>query len=313
MFEKNFLFAASEGYVKFCAVSITSIIDHHLNEKLRFHILTDSISKQSFKVLKNICQKANADLCIYNVDEKYLKTLEAYRGKRYTWYRILFDLYLDLNRIIEKGHGLLLYLDTDIIINGSLNKLFDIDLKDKSLAAVPDICCNPKRYEHLQIKNYFNAGVLLINVQYWKENHLYEKILEWGCKELKSEDEDMPDQDALNVVCNTSKALLPIKYNYLIWFQNYYKTSFLRYNPEFETSIKEGTKDLTIIHFATANPWHHFASDIINSNTINAVQLWYKYAFIVDKQYFKKVFYQTIMNTFIITFKKLLKGHKYGR
>lgn len=180
-------------------------------------------------------------------------------------------------------------------------------MTDKSLAAVPDVCCNPKRYEHLHIKNYFNAGVLLINVQYWKENHLYERTLEWGCKELKSEDEDMPDQDALNVVCNKTKVLLPIKYNYLIWFQKNYKNIFLKYNPEFKNSAKQAVRNSVIIHFATANPWHHFASDIIKPNTIKGVRIWYNYAFKVDKFYFKKVLLSVIGNTFIISFKKLFK------
>lgn len=307
MVEKNFLFSANDSYAKYCAVTIASIIDHHSNEKLRFHILTDSISEDSYRILQKICDRTDVDLCVYNVDEKYLKTLEAYRGKRYTWYRILFDLYLDIDQIIKRGNGLLLYLDTDIVINGSLNELFCIDLSGKALAASPDVSCNPKRYERLHINNYFCAGVLLINVQYWKEYHLYEKILEWGCRELNCEDEDMPDQDALNVICNQLKVLLPVKYDYLIWFQKYYGKLFLNYNPGFKESVLEAEKNPIIVHFATANPWHHFASDIIKSNTIRGVKVWYKYAYLIDKPHFRKIFYATIWRTLVIAFRKLFK------
>ncbi|MDS8186427.1 glycosyltransferase, partial [Streptococcus pneumoniae] len=57
-----------------------------------------------------------------------------------------------------------LYLDSDLIVNTSLEKLFSICLEEKSLAAVKDT-------DGIT----FNAGVLLINNEKWRQEKLKER------------------------------------------------------------------------------------------------------------------------------------------
>lgn len=283
--EKNFLFAANDGYAKFVGVTIKSILNTNPigGGKCVFHILTDGISRSNQEWLNRICTGYNADVKVYIVDEDNdLKSLESYRGNRYTWYRILFCKYLDLEEIKKNGNGVLLYLDVDILVDGCLDELFRMDMKGKSIAACPDTACNPTRCEKWNVKNYIGAGVILFNVAYWQKHHLSEKCIEWGCQELNDEDNDMPDQDTINVICNDTKVLLPVKYNFLIWFQKHYGDLFNKYNPGFEKSVQEAIQHPVIIHYATANPWHHFASDILRGHTWKWVALWYKTALSID-------------------------------
>ncbi|MTV72354.1 glycosyltransferase, partial [Streptococcus pneumoniae] len=50
------------------------------------------------------------------------------------------------------------YLDSDIIVNGDLSPLFELSLGDYSLAAVRDVDGNG-----------FNSGMLVIDCQKWRE------------------------------------------------------------------------------------------------------------------------------------------------
>ena len=61
-----------------------------------------------------------------------------------------------------------LYLDSDIVVDGNLTDLFETDLGDCPLAAVRD---------DLQQTN-FNSGVMLINNKYWREHDISTQLFE---------------------------------------------------------------------------------------------------------------------------------------
>lgn len=98
----------------------------------------------------------------------------------------------------------LIYLDCDIIVRHSIAKLYDIDIEDYLLGAVyhnDKLSVNNGAFKRLHIpveQGYFNAGVLLINLKKWREEHIYEKSIEF----LRNNSESIVnhDQDVLNVV-----------------------------------------------------------------------------------------------------------------
>ncbi|RTZ18484.1 SP_1767 family glycosyltransferase, partial [Streptococcus pneumoniae] len=72
----------------------------------------------------------------------------------------------------------ILYLDSDLIVNTSLEKLFSICLEEKSLAAVKDT-------DGIT----FNAGVLLINNKKWRQEKLKERLIEQSIVTMKEVEE----------------------------------------------------------------------------------------------------------------------------
>ncbi|MDS9160628.1 glycosyltransferase, partial [Streptococcus pneumoniae] len=64
-----------------------------------------------------------------------------------------------------------LYLDSDIIVTGSLDYLFDIELDGYALAAVED------SFGDVPSTN-FNSGMLLVNVDTWRDEDACSKLLE---------------------------------------------------------------------------------------------------------------------------------------
>ena len=101
-----------------------------------------------------------------------------------TLYRLLL---LD---VIPQDIKKILYFDSDTVINLDVNKLFEIELNDKPLAAVSETKAtgiSPKAGGYLPLcaegiisgDDYFNSGVLIMNLEQIRkeQNHLREGIL----------------------------------------------------------------------------------------------------------------------------------------
>jgi lipopolysaccharide biosynthesis glycosyltransferase len=78
----------------------------------------------------------------------------------------------------------LIWIDSDAIVLGSLEPLWNLDLQTMAIAAVPNVWGNPN---NSQDRNpYLNAGVLVYNLKLWEEEQLSEKLMEnarlnlWG-------------------------------------------------------------------------------------------------------------------------------------
>lgn len=104
--------------------------------------------------------------------------------------------YLIGNFDIEKA----LYIDTDILLRVDLADLFQADLEEHIVGAIPDV---NNRLFNKDLKlpsdfNYFNSGVLLINCKKWKENNISELLLETSIKREK--DIIYVDQDTFNII-----------------------------------------------------------------------------------------------------------------
>lgn len=91
----------------------------------------------------------------------------------------------------------ILYLDVDTTVNASIKELWNVSLGANYAAA---------RFE---TEDYFNSGVLLMNLQLIKgcEKKLHDLLK--NCKFA------FPDQDAMNIVFKNRVAKLPDKYNVL--------------------------------------------------------------------------------------------------
>lgn len=96
---------------------------------------------------------------------------------------------------------------------------------------------------------YFNAGMLLIDCNAWRENNTINKCLEY----LKEKHPMHLDQDTLNAVLQDKWFHLSYRWNFMADFHGAY---FLK--KEFEIDMtKSYPYYLVIIHFTGVKPWHH--------------------------------------------------------
>ncbi|MGB3262862.1 MAG: glycosyltransferase [Microcoleus sp.] len=88
----------------------------------------------------------------------------------------------------------LIWLDSDTIVLGSLEPLWNLDLGTMPVAAAANVWGNPN---NSQDRNpYFNTGVLVYNMKLWEQEKLSEKLLENADSNLWGDH----DQGALNSV-----------------------------------------------------------------------------------------------------------------
>ena len=146
-----------------------------------------------------------------------------------------------------------LYLDCDIIVRDSLSELFATDLTDLACGVVEDQCGDDIRLHNpiRMFSKYFNSGVLLMNLDYWRNNHVADKLVLW----IENFDGRLmcPDQDALNVVLEGKVKFLDYKYNYQQGF--YGDLMWLRADKW--PAIKEARENPVVVHYTSGEkPWH---------------------------------------------------------
>lgn len=253
----NILACASDNYTMQCGVLFLSICENNKKEVFRFFVMTDNAFQDiNKKRLEDIIHSYNDNnvLEFICVDEALVSDFQSITSKFYpkeVLYRLLAaDL---LPSDVDK----VLYLDCDIIVRHSLIDLWKIDISGFSVGCVPDALSGIvgiyNRLQYPQRFGYFNSGVLLINLVYWRSNNICEKYYEFSrTTDIKI---TLPDQDILNVVLHKSKLFIPITYNLQSGFL--YKLSCMSYDYYGnEEELTEACVNPVILHLAGERPWY---------------------------------------------------------
>lgn len=242
-------FSVNDSYVKYIVVTIKSIAENNRNADIVIHVLTDVLSGRTRKSLDIIGREYdNISIQIHEVDDAPLRGLKTGSYTIYTWYRVLLPDILpdDIDRI--------LYLDADTLVLDDLSSLFTIDMSGKSIASVvEDRTFDNYHYDRLgygRDKHYVCCGVLLINLDYWREHCLTEKIIAWA--QEHNDELVFPDQDAINYICSDTKILLPLRYGIVQWFFNNDKFYEQLWLPQ----LNECIENPAIVHYAYCVPWY---------------------------------------------------------
>jgi lipopolysaccharide biosynthesis glycosyltransferase len=145
----------------------------------------------------------------------------------------------------------LLYLDSDLVVTGSLNELWNIDLNDKPIAAVINAGKDGSvRLGLSEEHQYFNSGVLLLDLNYFRQNDIRQRAYKW--LEENNSSRAFHDQDAFNVLYEKKVHILPKRYNMqAFWFRFYFSSQ-----KTLKADIKKEYKKHKIIHFSSGRkPW----------------------------------------------------------
>lgn len=244
-------FGINDAYAPYVSVTIKSIIENNRKNDIHIHVLTDKISKSNQRRLTDVVDGCkSAKLEIHTVDDSLLNGLKTRVWTIYIWYRVLLPKILPIE--VKK----VLYLDADTLVTTDLRELFSLDMIDKSIAASIDVQSFDdgtfERCRYDKSKKYVCSGVLLMNLEYWRENGLAEMLVDWA--NSNSERIMFPDQDAINHVCRDSKIVLPLRFGILnVFFQN-----DIFYRDEYAAQLRDCIERPAIIHYAGCYPWIRF-------------------------------------------------------
>ena len=99
--------------------------------------------------------------------------------------------------------------------------------------------------------SYFNAGVMMVNLDYWREHHILDKCVHYI--QTYPERLHLNDQDVLNVVLHDQKIFIPFKWNMQEGF--YRRRRYIR--KEVWDELDSLLPYPAIIHYVgKVKPWH---------------------------------------------------------
>jgi lipopolysaccharide biosynthesis glycosyltransferase len=151
--------------------------------------------------------------------------------------------------------GRVLYLDSDIVVVGSVASLWRTDLQGALLGAV-DIPGSDRGVAHLGLcaeDGYFNSGVLLIDLEQWRRTRALDTALAYveANPDLMTRD---VDQEALNACFHGRRKRLQYKWN-AIWL--FFSESLSL--PLERAEIEFVRREARVIHFnGSSKPWSYF-------------------------------------------------------
>lgn len=199
----NVVFATDERYAQHCLVALTSLVEH--NEDVLCFIITARLPKEIISIFEQCSTKYGFVLKWVTISETFVSNFPLPPNKDLSHISLAAYYRLFLAELLPQNIDKVIYLDCDIIVNDSLSELWNIDTNGRALAVCEpgdiDFAIGNKVYERLDIPrsyNYFNSGVLVFNLKYFRENNI-QKILIDFCKKYHNRIV-YHDQDVLNGV-----------------------------------------------------------------------------------------------------------------
>lgn len=241
------VYTIDNSYVCHCLVSIYSLVKNNLDIDLKIYLISNLLTDKNIKKIDLFKLKHKLDLEYIFINEKHFVGLVVnHHFSISNYFRLLIP------KVISED--IVLYLDSDTIINGSIVEIFNIELKTKYLAAVVD----PYFYSHQELNmssesKYFNSGVMLLNNKAFREDEIAERTIEFIQKNPRVI--KFVDQCGLNSVINGRWASIHPKYNQqTIFFDN----SFDKLSAYFSVKeIIDSKINPIIIHYTgSSKPWH---------------------------------------------------------
>ena len=209
----NLLYQFNEKYVPFAGVSIYSALWNNKDiENICIYILGENLSRASINKMKQMVSEFHREIVFIDTEVLVNKMksigMPTYRGSYAANMRLFFD------EILSEPIDRMLYLDSDTIVNNQLDELIGMNLRGKTIGMVLDsLGASHKGQIGLSAEDdYYNSGVIMFDVQRWREHRYSYKIAEHVKK--KRNNYPAPDQDLLNVICKGDILRLDAKYNF---------------------------------------------------------------------------------------------------
>ena len=243
----NIALCTDDNYAKYCMITIVSILENNADTKCCVYVLTDSLSEKNKNLFKYLSDYYKQQILVTVIPPNSFENLKVRsRYPKSMYYRFLLPDSVHEEKV--------LYLDCDIINRKSLLNFYDTDLTGKAAAVVEDAQGDDVLL-HNRIKysgTYFNSGVMLMNLDYWRKHNIKEQLVEFI--ENNPDCCYYPDQDALNIVLTDKVIFTPYIYNcQQSWYMPLDRILFSYTKWE---QVYNSIQDPVIVHYTSTNkPW----------------------------------------------------------
>lgn len=236
-------FACDDNFVKYTMVSMRSIMDNASRDyKYVVHILNTNICDEMKKAVMDMTEE-NFEIRFEDVTG-YLTSisdklpLRDYYSKTTYFRMFIAEMFPEYEKAI--------YIDSDTIVNGDISELYLHDLKDNYVGAANEqVMIQENVYGEYVEKvlgidryHYFNAGLLLINCEQFRKNHVLDQFVDLlhTYNFVVTQDEDY-----LNLICKDG----------VLWLEQ-------PWNTEVFGEIAYPESEFKMIHYImVSKPWHY--------------------------------------------------------
>ena len=253
------VYAPGDNYAVYTGVSIYSLCAQNRSaDNINIYIISNNISAENKEKLTAIAENFERNIFFTDVSEE----LEEF-GKQTDAGSYGINVFgrFFMGKLLSHSIDRLLYIDCDTVINGSLSELFEMDMKGKTVCAVPE----PTIYKSVlksigfsEAEPYFNAGVLLIDFKKWVSEDVSGRLVDYYKENGKRL--FCADQDAINYVLRGETGMLSPEFNFFTNYK-YFSYEFLKkespsYGDIGKAAFERAKSSPRIIHYlGTERPW----------------------------------------------------------
>ncbi len=218
-----------------------SILNNNKDLNIHVYIVSDEKSEKFYKHMNDFeLEEAGFSINHLNFEKKNFPEFNTPKHfSDATYYRLFLDDILPSE--VKKA----LYIDCDTIIRRDISTIRDVDLDGNIIAGVPHVKREGYKYDLPITADYINTGVLLIDIDAWREEEIGKECLTY-IKENQTGFR-LPIQNTINTVLQNNIQLIDPEYNYT-------------YDWSKQLLSGGGQIDPRIVHFTThRKPWkyHH--------------------------------------------------------
>ncbi len=217
-------------------------------------IIANNVTEDDKKMLQSIFEIAQNKIFFYS-DSAFsnykFPILPHSRFTKAAFYRLY------IASILPQDITKVLYLDGDVIVRKDITSLWKTNIDGYAAACVTDQRFDIQNFNRLGYSlndGYYNSGVMLINLEYWRKEGIESQFNDFMFS--NPEKIHIVDQDVSNYVLRRKILFLNLKYNVqeeFFWKREYSYMDLYRYGEE----IEEAIRDPYIIHYTGAfKPWH---------------------------------------------------------
>ena len=200
-------YAIDDGYAKFVAVSIKSLImNANNNYNYDINVIYENLSEENAQKLKSL-ETDNVKIILTEMNQN-LSMITDKLGNRLREYTFTLTIFFRLFiPVMFPKYNKCIYVDADTVISDDISRLYNEDLGDNYLGCIVDkstidneiLASYFEEVVGIPRDKYINSGVLLMNSKKLRELKIDEKFLDLYTK--YGFDVIAPDQDYINSMC----------------------------------------------------------------------------------------------------------------
>lgn len=253
----NIVFASDNNYAQHTAVAMASVlVNTKVPQKIQFYLIDDKIQPENKEKITKTVQNLGGNIEFIKIKNSRLE--DCYVSgelSRASYFR------LDIANILDESIEKIIYLDCDLLVYDDIEKMWQLDMGGKPVAATCDLGIMASARVRKQKNNfiglpfdapYFNAGVLMMDLKKWRDGNYAEAIIALATQNKYPNH----DQDALNKFFMNNWQEIPLRWDVIPPVFNLFLKIVTK--PDLRKKAIEAKLNPAIFHYAGGyKPWEY--------------------------------------------------------